>query len=73
MSTYTRAEVDAEIHKLLKSTQEMFRKFAESDIAALAERREKGISGSQSYWIDGRVSAYMLAAEHMGQLKEGYE
>jgi|11BtaG_2_1085332.scaffolds.fasta_scaffold04184_10 hypothetical protein len=73
MSTYTRAEVDAEIHKLLKSMQEMFRRFAEGDIAALAERREKGISGSQSYWIDGRIAAYTQADEHLDRLKEGYE
>ncbi len=73
MSTYTRAEVDAEIHKVLASTQKMLEDLVKKDMKVLAARREDGCLGRHSYWIDGRVAAYTLAAEHLGQLKEGYQ
>ncbi len=73
MSTYTRADVDAEIHKVLESTQKMFEGFVKKDMEALAVRREDGCLGRHNYWIDGRVAANMLAAEHLGRLKEGYQ
>ena len=73
MSTYTRAEVDAEIHKLLKSTQEMFEEFAASDVAYVKDYRERGPDLPHYNWMEGRVAAYKLAAEHMDRLKEGYE
>ena len=73
MSTYTRKEVDAEIHKLLKSTQEMFEGFARNDASAIGDYREREWVGSHVEWLEGRVAAYRLAAEHMDRLKEGYE
>lgn len=73
MSTYTRAEVDAEIHKLLASTQEMFEEFAASDDEYVKAYRARGFDMSHCDWMDGRVAAYKLASEHMDRLKEGYQ
>ena len=73
MSTYTRAEVDAEIHKLLKSTQEMFEKFAASDEVGVARHTARQEYPTHTEWLKGRMAAYKLAGEHMDRLKEGYE
>ena len=73
MSTYTRAEVDAEIHKLLKSTQEMFEGFAESDDVYVKAYRTRGFDTAHCDWMEGRIVAYKLAADHLDRLKEGYE
>ena len=73
MSTYTRAEVDAEIHKLLKSTQGMFESFAESDEIGSARNIARQLPDTHTEWLKGRATAYRLAADHMDRLKEGYE
>ncbi len=73
MSTYTRADVDAEIHKLLKSTQEMFEKFAASDEAGVARHTARQEFPQHREWLKGRMDAYKLAADHMDRLKEGYQ
>ena len=73
MSTYTRKEVDAEIHKLLKSTQEMFEKFAASDEAGVARHTARQEYPTHTEWLKGRMAAYKLAGEHMDRLKEGYQ
>ena len=73
MSTYTRKEVDAEIHKLLKSTQEMFEEFAESDDVYVKAYRTRGFDTTHLDWMEGRIAAYKLAGEHMDRLKEGYQ
>ncbi|MCP4212060.1 MAG: hypothetical protein GY764_11350 [Halieaceae bacterium] len=73
MSRYTRAEVDAEIHKVLASVQEMFERFAASDAEAVEGYRERGMVGAHCNWVDGRATAYRLAADHMDRLKEGYQ
>ena len=73
MSTYTRADVDAEIHKLLKSTQEMFERFAASDEAGVARHEAHQEFPDHTKWLRGRMDAYKLAADHLDRLKEGYE
>ncbi len=73
MTTYTRAEVDAEIHKLLKSTQEMLEQFEVSDAEAMAKYKEANQHNSHCDWLKGRMAAYKLAANHIDRLKEGYQ
>ena len=73
MSTYTRKEVDAEIHKVLASTQKMLEEFAESDAEAIADYREREWVGLHCEWLSGRVAAYKLASDHLDRLKEGYQ
>jgi hypothetical protein len=73
MSTYTRKEVDAEIHKVLKSTQEMFEGFAESDEIGSARYIARQEFPQHAEWLKGRAVAYRLVADHMDRLKEGYE
>ncbi len=73
MTTYTRKEVDAEIHKLLKSTQEMFEWLAASDEAGVARHTERQEIPAHTEWLKGRMDAYKLAADHLDRLKEGYQ
>ncbi len=73
MSTYTRADVDAEIHKLLKSTQEMLEEFAESDEIGSAQSIARNLPDTHTEWLNGRSVAYRLVANHLDRLKEGYQ